>query len=52
MLGPLLFRIHINDLCEYTTIPFADDTDIFLNGMDLKQMQIAINEKLTSTSKC
>ena len=40
ILGPLLFLIYINDLskdCTYTTpILFADDTNIFLNGLDIK----------------
>ena len=48
ILGPLLFLIHINDLskvCTYTTpILFADDTNIFLNGLDIKQMQNTINK--------
>ena len=48
ILGPLLFLIYINDLnkvCTYTTpIWFAGDTNIFLNGLDAKQMQNTINE--------
>ena len=54
ILGPLLFLIYINDLskvCTYTTpILFADDTNIFLNGLDIKQMQNIINKELLNIS--
>ena len=54
ILGPLLFLIYINDLskvCTYTTpILFADDTNIFLNGLDIKQMQNTINKELLNIS--
>ena len=47
--------IYINDLsriCKYTTpILFADNTNTFLNGGDLKQMETAINEELLNISK-
>ena len=51
----VLFLIYINDLsriCKYTTrILFADNTNTFLNGGDLKQMETAINEELLNISK-
>ena len=54
ILGPLLFLIYTNDLskvCTYTTlILFADDTNIFLNGLDIKQMQKTINKELLNIS--
>ena len=43
ILGPLLFLIYINDLanvCKYTMpILFADDSNLFLNGNSLKDIE-------------
>ena len=54
ILGPLLFLIYINDLsnvCKYSTpILYADDTNLFLNGMDLNEMENAINTDLKQVS--
>ena len=39
------------NVCSYaTTILFADDTNIFLNGSNLKQMQNAVNKELSNIS--
>ena len=54
ILGPLLFLIYINDLsnvCKYSTpILYADDANLFLNGMDLNEMENAINANLKQVS--
>ena len=54
ILGNLLFLIYINDLanaCKYsTTILYADDTNLFLNDMDLSEMENAINTDLKQFS--
>ena len=54
ILGPLLFLIYINDLfsmCKYTTpILFADDTNLFCSGPDIKTMESNINNELTEIS--
>ena len=54
ILGPLLFLIYINDLCsmcKYTTpILFADDTNLFCSGPDIKTMESNINNELSEIS--
>ena len=50
ILGPLLFLIHINDLCTVckNTIPvlFADDTNLFSSGLDVTGIQDGVNRDL------
>ena len=54
ILGPLLFLIYINDLagiCKHTMpIFFADDSNLFVNGTDLKVMESQLNDDLYSVS--
>ena len=54
ILGPLLFLIDINDLagiCKHTLpIFFADDSNLFVNGTDLKVMESQLNDDLCSVS--
>ena len=50
ILGPLLFLIYINDLanfCQYTLpILFADDSNLFINGTDVRKIELELNEEL------
>ena len=50
ILGPLLFLIYINDLaniCQYTMpILFADDSYLFINGTDVRKIELELNEEL------
>ena len=54
ILGPILFLIYINDLagiCKNVfSIFFADDSNIFKNGKDLKNIQSVINTELEEIS--
>ena len=50
ILGPKLFILYINDLCNISTllkfILFADDTNIFCSGKDSTQLSKIINTEL------
>ena len=50
ILGPLLFLLYINDLASvsklFLTILFADDTNLFCTGNDLKKLADDINIEL------
>ena len=50
ILGPLLFLIYINDLClvckNTSAILFADDTNLFSSGKDLKTLERTTNNEL------
>ena len=49
-LGPMLFLLYISDLTNvssfYMPILFADDTNLFCTGTDLKNMIRQVNEEL------
>ena len=55
VLGPLLFLIYINDLCNVSNngkfILFADDTNVFVAGDTLKQAYDLANDLLMSISR-
>ena len=51
ILGPLLFLVYINDL-QYvsklvTPIMYADDTNLFLSGSDLRNLTATLNNELS-----
>ena len=50
ILGPKLFILYINDLCKVSNIVkfilFADDTNIYSSGFDLKENCVNINKEL------
>ena len=54
ILGPLLFLIYINDLCSVCkhTFPilFADDTNLFSSGKEIKTLETNINNELSHIS--
>ena len=54
VLGPLLFLIYINDLClvckNTSAILFADDTNLFSSGKDLKTLERTTNNELSNIS--
>ena len=51
ILGPILFIIYINDLCNVSDllkfVLFADDTNLFASGTDIKQLCVEINKELS-----
>ena len=54
ILGPLLFLVYINDLCNAcnSTLPilFADDTNLFKSSQDLSHIEAMFNEELKNIS--
>ena len=50
ILGPLLFLIYINDICDVSTVfkytLFADDTSVFLSHRDINSLERTINLEL------
>ncbi|ELU06943.1 hypothetical protein CAPTEDRAFT_71830, partial [Capitella teleta] len=55
ILGPLLFIIYINDLPNAQRnskpIMYADDTNIFLHGNNVKEMTDSFNAELLSLNE-
>ena len=54
ILGPLLFLIYINDLCDVVelcgTSMYADDTAVFYFGNDVEEVQLSLQHDLQSIS--
>ena len=54
ILGPLLFILNMNDICNASellfTILYADDTCVLLSGKDLTKLIMVINAELKSLS--
>lgn len=52
ILGPILFLLYINDLCNVSkhlmAIMFADDTNVFISGKNLKDLEDKVNGELIS----
>ena len=50
ILGPLLFLVYINDLSKISNllyiVMFADDTNVFFTGKNLKELETVMNREL------
>jgi hypothetical protein len=50
ILGPKLFILYINDICNvseiFKFILFADDTNLFCSGSDLSQLSLIVCKEL------
>ncbi len=55
VLGPLLFLIYINDICNASNILelilFADDTNIFFSDDDISQLMNVVNSQMEKISE-
>ena len=54
VLGPLLFLVYVNDLCNSSEILefllFADDTNVFISGSDIVHMHNIMNTELVKVA--
>ena len=55
ILGPILFILYINDMCNVSTllkpILFADDTNLFYSGKDIKELCSVVSIELDKLCK-
>ena len=55
ILGPILFILYINDMCSVSTllkpILFADDTNLFYSGKDIKELCSVVSIELDKLCK-
>ena len=55
ILGPILFILYINDMCNVSTllkpILFADDTNLFYSGKDIKELCSVVSVELDKLCK-
>ena len=55
ILGPLLFLLYINDICNVSNkiscILFADDTNIFATGKNLTELTNMLNTELAKINQ-
>ena len=53
VLGPILFVIYINDICNDSDVVkcvlFADDTNMFCSERNLTDLQLTLNRELASS---
>lgn len=51
VLGPKLFILYINDLCQVSKVLkpvlFADDTNLFCSGADLQKLMLDVTTELS-----
>lgn len=55
ILGPLLFIIYVNDLCDASrleSILFADDTNLFISEKDPVTLNNILNNELMQNTEC
>ena len=55
ILGPILFLLYINDLCNVSEflkfVLFADDTNIFASGINIEELIKQVNKELKNVNK-
>ena len=56
VLGPILFIIYLNDICNVSDVVkcvlFADDTNIFCSERNLTDLQLTLNLELGKQALC
>ena len=54
ILGPLLFIIYVNDICNVSellfTVLYADDTSVVIHGKDMASIITTLNQELYKLS--